>query len=161
MLTNSLEDKLRSKVYPAIVDNAHWNRIAALGVALTEMEKFGRQYARQVIRNSQALARALDENGVRLLGKTDGFTRSHQTLVDVPSLLEATRLARRLEEANIIVDVGIRIGTSEETRRGMREGEMNQIANLISRVWVKKENPKKVRRDVRRLRSEFRTIQYC
>ena len=70
-------------------------------------------------------------------------------------------MAQRLEKANIIVDVGVRIGTSEETRRGMKEKEMEHIAELISRVCVENEDPKKVSRDVLRLRKEFAGIEYC
>lgn len=55
---------------------------------------------------------------------------------------------RKLEEANIIVDGGIRIGTCEETRRGMREPEMQRIAELIARVWVGNEEPTKVGKEV-------------
>jgi len=160
ILSNIHEDAIQRTIHPAIVDNAHWNRIAALYVALSEMKRFGKRYARQVIRNSKALAKALDEHRVKLIGKEGGFTESHQTLVDAPSQEEAIRMARRLEEANIIVDIGIRIGTSEETRRGMREPEMHRIAELISRVWIDGEDPRKVKKDVLRLRREFPSITY-
>lgn len=161
ILADEYEDQLRSAVHPTIVDNAHWNRIAALYVALSELKKFGRKYASQVVRNSKALAKALDEHGVNLIAKEHGFTQSHQTIVNIASEEEGVRLARKLEEANIIVDIGIRIGTSEETRRGMREAEMGEIAELIARVWIEKEEPKKVRKDVRRLRQEFSSIRFC
>jgi glycine hydroxymethyltransferase len=161
ILANDYEDQLRAATFPSIVDNAHWNRIAALYVALSEMKKFGMGYATQVVRNSKALAKALDQHGIKLMGKSQGFTKSHQTIVDVTSEKEGVRLARKLEEANIIVDSGIRIGTSEETRRGMREPEMEQIAELIARVWIGKENPKRVSRDVLLLRREFSSIQFC
>jgi glycine hydroxymethyltransferase len=161
ILADEYEDQLRSAVHPTIVDNAHWNRIAALYVALSEVKKFGKKYASQVVRNSKALAKALDEHGVNLIAKEHGFTQSHQTIVNIASEEEGVRLARKLEEANIIVDIGIRIGTSEETRRGMREAEMGEIAELIARVWIEKEEPKKVRKDVRRLRQEFSSIRFC
>lgn len=161
ILANEYQEQLRATIFPSIVDNAHWNRIAALYVALSEMKRFGRRYASQVIRNSKALATALDQHGINLIGKERGFTKSHQTIVDITSQEEGVRLARKLEEANIIVDSGIRIGTSEETRRGMREPEMVRIAELIARVWVEKEAPKKVANDVKRLRSEFSTIKFC
>jgi glycine hydroxymethyltransferase len=161
ILANDYEEQLRGAVFPSIVDNAHWNRIAALYVALSEMKKFGRRYATQVVRNSKALAKALDQHGISLIGKDRGFTESHQTIVNLTSQEEGVRLARKLEEANIIVDSGIRIGTCEETRRGMREPEMNRIAELIARVWVEREDPKKVSRDVRRMRREFSSIQFC
>lgn len=161
ILANEYQDALQREVHPAIVDNAHWNRIAALYVALSEMKRFGKRYAQQVVRNSRALANALDEHGVKLLGKDAGFTKSHQTIVEISSEEEGFRLARRLEEANIIVDIGIRIGTSEETRRGMKEPQMNDIAEMISRVWVKNEEPKKLRKDVLKLRRDFPSIHYC
>ncbi len=160
VLANDYEDELRTTTYPSIVDNAHWNRIAALYVALAEMKKYGRRYAQQVIRNSRALAQALNDQGIKLVGKEVGFTKSHQTIVEVSSVEEAFPLARGLEKANIIVDVGIRIGTSEETRRGMKEDQMEEIAELIGRVWIRGENPSKVRKDVSRLRKEFPSIEY-
>jgi glycine hydroxymethyltransferase len=160
ILSNRYEGKIQKEIHPALVDNAHWNRIAALYVALYECKKFGHRYADQVIRNSKALARSLDEHGVKLIGREVGFTQSHQTLVDVTPD-EGVRMAQRLEKANIIVDVGVRIGTSEETRRGMKEREMEQIAELISRIWVTDEDPKKVRREVLKLRKEFTDTKYC
>ena len=160
ILANSHETEIRHEVHPAIVDNAHWNRIAALYVALSESQKFGRRYAPQVVRNSKSLARALDEHGIKLIGKEVGFTDSHQTIVDVTAE-EAINMAQKLEKANIIVDIGVRIGTSEETRRGMKEKEMEQIAELISRVCIENEDPKKVSRDVAKLRREFEGIEYC
>ena len=160
ILANSHEAEIRHEVHPAIVDNAHWNRIAALYVALSESQKFGRRYAPQVVRNSKSLARALDEHGIKLIGKEVGFTDSHQTIVDVTAK-EGINMAQKLEKANIIVDIGVRIGTSEETRRGMKEKEMEQIAELISRVCIDNEDPKKVSRDVAKLRREFEGIEYC
>jgi len=160
ILANSHEAEIRNEVHPAIVDNAHWNRVAALYVALSESQRFGRRYASQVVRNSKSLAHALDEHGIKLVGKDAGFTASHQTIVDV-TLEEGVNMAQKLEKANLIVDVGVRIGTSEETRRGMKEKEMEQIAELIARVYVENEDPKKVSRDVLKLRREFDGIQYC
>jgi len=161
IVSNDHADALREVVLPALVDNAHWNRIAAMYVALSEMKRFGRQYAQQVVRNSKALAIALDEHGVELVGKEHGFTESHQVIVDIAAPEEGARLARRLEEANIIADAGIRIGTSEETRRGMRESQMGEIAELIARLWGGNEDPKKIRKDVSRIRREFMSIRFA
>jgi len=161
ILSNVHEEEIQRAVYPSMVDNAHWNRIAALYVALDETRRFGRQYARQVVRNSKALAKALHEQGVKLLGRDRGFTESHQTIVEVGSQKHALQLARRLEEINIIVDIGIRIGTCGETRRGMREPEMEQIAEIISGAWLRRENPRDLKRQVIRLRREFPSIRYC
>ncbi|UCG45270.1 MAG: serine hydroxymethyltransferase, partial [Candidatus Bathyarchaeota archaeon] len=73
---------MQSRVYPAIVDNAHWNRIAALTLALAELREFGEGYAKQVIANSQTLAHALNDLGFPVVCPQLGFTQSHQAILD-------------------------------------------------------------------------------
>gem|GEM_PF-3475026 len=55
-------------------------------------------------------------------------------------------MAEKLEEANIIVDCVVRVGTCEVTRRGMKEGEMAKIAELMKRVVLDGETRKPLRR---------------
>jgi glycine hydroxymethyltransferase len=116
---------------PLRVDNPHFNRIAALILAMEEMLRFGRQYAKQIVSNARALAKALDDNGVEVVGKKHGYTETHQVLLEPD---EPIRLAKALEKANIITDVATRLGTCEITRLGMKEGEMRYIAELIALV---------------------------
>jgi glycine hydroxymethyltransferase len=151
---------IKEKIYPAVVDNAHWNRIAALTLALAEMKKFGKTYAEQVIRNSKTLAKALYDYGFPVVCQHLGFTQSHQTILDYGSYEKGRIFAERLQEVNIIVDCGVRIGTCEVTRRGMQEGEMMKTAELIKRA-VDGENIEKTRRDVAKLSSEFQKVEYC
>jgi glycine hydroxymethyltransferase len=152
---------LKGKVYPGFVDNAHWNRIAALTLALMEMEKFGKAYAKQVVRNSQALAKALFDHGFPVICSHLGFTKSHQIILDYGSYEHGRVIAEKLQLANIITDCVIRIGTCEVTRRGMKEQEMLQIAELIKRTIIDKEQPEKIRKDVAKLCAEFQKIEYC
>jgi glycine hydroxymethyltransferase len=53
------------------------------------------------------------------------------------------------------------MGTIEVTRLGMKETEMEAIAELIARVVVRGEAPEKVARDAAALRAGFQTIHYC
>ena len=69
------------------------------------------------------------------------------------------RFSEKLEEANMIVDHGIRLGTNESTRRGMKARDMERIAELIIRVY-KGEGPSNVRRAATKLRKEFKTIEF-
>jgi len=154
-------EHMKKLVYPTFVDNAHWNRIAALTLALAEMKNFGRDYARQVVRNAQALAKALAEHGFPVTGNHIGYTRSHQVLLDYGNYEEGRKIAQRLEKANIIADCGVRLGTCEVTRRGMKEGEMEKIAELIKRVIIDGEKAERVRRDVLTLVEEFQQVKYC
>jgi glycine hydroxymethyltransferase len=146
-------------VHPSIVDNAHWNRIAALTMALLEIETFGESYAKQVIKNAKALAKSLVERKMPVKGPKDVYTESHQVLLAPKPYQQNKELALKLEEANIIVNNGIRLGVNEVTRRGMKESEMNTIAEFIERIF-KGEDPKKVAIDVIRLRTEFSDIEY-
>jgi glycine hydroxymethyltransferase len=88
-----------------------------------------------------------------------GFTSSHQVFLDITREQEIDRLTGRLEESNIIVDRGIRLGTCEATRRGMKPRDMDRIAELIVRVY-KGEEPTRIRRAATKMRREFRSLLY-
>jgi glycine hydroxymethyltransferase len=154
-------ERLKETIFPAIIDNAHWNRIAALAQALLEMKRFGRQYANQVIRNSRALAEALDDRGVPVRCKEYGYTASHQVLLDMDRLKDSAKLPDKLEEANVIVDRGIRLGTSEMTRRGMQEKDMNDVADIIARIIHGQETLSVAKRKVIALARKFRQVRYA
>jgi glycine hydroxymethyltransferase len=87
-------------------------------------------------------------------------------------------MEKALEKANIIVnrqllpgDIqagrhytnpgGIRIGTSEITRTGMKQSHMREVAELIKRVVIDKEDPKKVKQDAANFRKDFQNVHYC
>jgi glycine hydroxymethyltransferase len=152
---------IKAKIYPRFVDNAHWNRIAALTLALAEMKEFGREYAEQVIRNAKALAKNLHSYGLPVKCQHLGFTESHQLILDFGGYERGREIAQKLQQVNIIVDCVIRVGTCEITRRGMKEEEMAKIAELIKRTVLDGENPEKIKGEVTRLCSEFQDIQYC
>ncbi len=152
---------LKERIYPAFVDNAHWNRIAALTLALAEMRKFGNTYAEQVIRNAQVLAKALDDYEFPVVGSNVGYTKSHQVLLDYGGYKQGREVAERLEKANIIVDCGVRVGTCEVTRRGMKEAEMEQIAEFIKQVTIDKKDLSKVKREVEKFAAKFQDVRYC
>ena len=154
-------ETLKNKIYPGFVDNAHWNRIAALTLALAEMKQYGKTYANQIVRNSQTLAEALDDYGFPVICKHLGFTRSHQVILDYGNHEKGRRNAEKLQNANIIADCVIRIGTCEVTRKGMKQPEMHRIAELLKRTLVDNEEPAKIERDVAKLVSEFQSTQYC
>jgi glycine hydroxymethyltransferase len=154
-------ERLKETIFPAIMDNAHWNRIAALAQALLEMKKFGRKYAAQVIRNSRALAEALDERGIPVRCKDYGYTASHQVLLDMDRLKDSAQVPDKLEQANVIVDRGIRLGTSEMTRRGMREGDMNDVAEIIAKVIRSQETVSAGRKKATALARKFRQVRYA
>ena len=169
-----MEKKLLRGVFPGVVSNHHLHAMAALGITLAEHLEFGRAYADQVVRNAKALAAALHGRGLRVLGEKLGFTASHIVAVDVSGHGGGAKVSADLERANIIANKnllptdtspvrpsGVRFGSQELTRLGMREAQMDEVAELVARVAVKKEDPAKVARDVGTLRGGYQTVQYC
>ena len=163
ILTNDSEiwESVASKMYPGYVDNVHWNRVAALAHSLLEFLRFGREYAAQVVRNAKHLAATLSQLDIRLKGASQGFTRSHQVILDIKDEAERVRLAYALQQGGIIVDRGIRLGTSELTRRGMRGEEMSVVGNLIADVFKRRRPIEQVASAVKKLSKEFSTVKYA
>ncbi|MGI0080485.1 MAG: hypothetical protein ACRECH_12780, partial [Nitrososphaerales archaeon] len=61
---------------------------------------------------------------------------------------------------DIITDAGIRLGTSEVTRRGMKQEEMTKIAHIISDAIGRRVPKKETARRVHRLVREFGKVEY-
>jgi glycine hydroxymethyltransferase len=147
------------KIHPGIVDNVHLNRVAALTVSLLEMMQFGKPYAQAVVKNSQALAKALVAGGIKVRGARFGYTKSHQILLDY----DASRLSfysGKLEQANIIVDNGGRVGTSELTRLGYDVAEMEEVAELICSTVLGKKPVDLVKKRIKSLVKQHQELKY-
>jgi glycine hydroxymethyltransferase len=117
-----------------LVDSIHNSRIAALGVSLEEFKESGRDYARQVIKNSKTLANSLDSQDIPLYGKEKGFTESHQVLMKIQDFQEGAKLRDILLKYRIVSDAGMRFGTAELTRLGFREKEFETLGNIIGKI---------------------------
>ncbi|TET58087.1 serine hydroxymethyltransferase [Candidatus Bathyarchaeota archaeon] len=171
-------DRIKRATFPGMVSNHHLHALAGVTIACTEMLEFGGDYTRQVVKNARALAQALHERGFKVLAEHKGFTESHVILIDVTQQGDGGTIEETLERANIIInrnllpwDIkegrhfmhpgGIRLGTSEVTRIGMKESEMIEIAEFISRVVVDKEGVSKVKEDVAEFRKDFQRVHYC
>ncbi|MDX1577302.1 MAG: serine hydroxymethyltransferase [Gemmatimonadota bacterium] len=158
-------------VFPGLQGGPLMHVIAAKAVAFGEALAPGfRRYSERVVENARALGARLDELGYDLVG---GGTDTHLLLVD----LRTTELTGKdaeglLERAGITVNKntvpfetrspfvasGIRIGTAAVTTRGMGEGEMERIADLIHRALGsegREEALARLAREVRSLCADF------
>ena len=159
-------------VFPGVVSNHHLHHIAGLGIATAEMLEFGAEYSKQIIKNAQTLGQNLYELGFNVLCEELGFTQSHQIVFDFSDIGKASKLAKDLESNNIILnknllpwdDVdrsdnpsGIRIGTQEITRRGMKESQMSEIAELIKKVAIDNKN---VKEEVTEFMNQYTKVHY-
>jgi len=172
----ALTGRLRWAIFPGMAATHQINRVAALAVSLAEMLAFGKAYMAQIVANSQRLAAALHTRGFNVLGAHKGYTRTHQVAMHVAEHGGGYAVAERLAQANIIVNKnlmpddtaenwdqpsGIRLGTTEVTRLGMKEPEMERIADFIYRVLVAGEPPQQVAKDVASFREGFQSVGYC
>ena len=166
--------RLQSAAFPGVTSNHHLHAMAALAVSFAEHIAFGRDYARQTIANARALAQALHERGFDVLGADLGFTRSHTIAVRVTTEGGGEAVAKRLSDVGVITNKnllpgdkspkhpqGVRLGTPEVTRVGMREKEMVRIAELFDDLLHKDRPAADVGRKAAELKAGFTTVQYC
>jgi len=139
-----------------LVDNPHLHRIAALGAALEEYEKYGPKYAKQVVKNAKTLAKELYDGGLNIACAELGFTESHQIYLPTKSIEEGRKICNALEKAGIIVDIMVRLGTQEVTMMGMKEKEMRKIANFILMALTANKSPETIKLEVKNFLARFR-----
>lgn len=159
-----LYESISSTEQPSPMLLSDWGawRIPALAIALAEMLAFGEDFAKQIIRNAKALAKSLHNEGFDVFCPHKGYTESHQVLLHNEGFCseKGREIQKKLEAANIIVDSIVRIGTTEVTRLGMKEREMEEIAKLMRRVVFEEEPSEIVKKDVIELTRSFRRIKY-
>jgi len=167
--------KVQHAVFPLSASNTHLGRLPALGLAALELKLYGKELAKQTVKNARMAGNYLFENGVKVLGRKNGFTLSHQIAVDVRDYGGGQKLAFSLEDANIILNKnlmpydnqhnrgdpsGLRIGFQDVTRRGFKERDVECLCSLILDVVKSKRTPAEVRKDVIKLRQCFKEIKY-
>lgn len=174
VLTNNkiLAKKVLQLTSPAFIQTRDLNKYAACAHILAEMVVFGEAYAKQVVINAQTLATALAEEGFQVLGKKEGYTRTHQVILDVRDL-DATLVEKRCQACNILIHktellgdhklgfrTGMRITVQEITRQGMKEEEMKQVTRFIRKAAIDGEDPPKLAGEIEVFVQDFQQIQY-
>jgi glycine hydroxymethyltransferase len=144
-------------LFPGVQGGPLMHIIAAKAVCFKEAaEPAFSEYQRQILANASRLASALSSLGFRLVS---GGTDNHMMLVDVFSKGITGKAAEAaLGKAGITVNKnaipfdknppmiasGIRVGTPAVTTRGMREPEMDLIAEFIGRVLASPDDERRI-----------------
>jgi len=156
----NLAQKIDSAVFPGMQGGPLDHIIAAKAVAFGEaLKPEFREYQKQIIKNAQALAGELINQGLRLIS---GGTDNHLMLIDVTSVnLTGKQAETALDEVGICCNKnmipfdartpfdpsGIRLGTPALTSRGMKKAEMKTVGELIGKV-LKNVDDNDVKREV-------------
>lgn len=171
MMKAEHEKIINSAIFPGIQGGPLVHVIAGKAVAFKEaLEPGFKDYAAQVVKNADALARTLVERGVRIVS---GGTQSHLMLVDLRSKgLTGKEAEEALGKAHITVNKnaipndpespfvtsGVRLGTPAITTRGFNEADCELTAHLIADVLDNpndEENLANVRKRVHELTSRL------
>ena len=154
-------------IIPGLQGGPHNHQTAAIAVALKEAaQPQFKEYAQQIVKNAKRLAKGLSEKGYRLV---TGGTDNHLLLIDLANKkLTGAEAENALGQAGITVNKntvpfdprppfdpsGIRLGTPALTTRGLKENEMDQVAEWIDRAIVHHRNDKQLK-SIRTEISEF------
>jgi glycine hydroxymethyltransferase len=152
--TKMMSELLDSMVIPGIQGGPLMHVIAAKAVGFKEnLQPEFIEYSKQVIKNAKALAEALSGKGFNIIS---GGTDNHLMLIDLRNKnVTGKQLQEALDASGITVNKnavpfddkspfvtsGVRIGTPAVTTRGMKEPEMNIIADFIDAVVTTIDNP--------------------
>ena len=171
-----LHKKVKRAIYPGVTTSYHSGRLAALAATCVSLLQVGSDYAPQVVKNAQAFGAALNAKGFNVIGQNHGYSQTHQVLISLPDGTFRSREAGRLlEEAYIITSpqllpwepkdavrnpLGIRLGTQEVTRNGMKEKDMATIAGFMAEVIYDHREPREVAARVEQFRRSFTAPMY-
>jgi glycine hydroxymethyltransferase len=169
--TRMISEVMNSMVMPGVQGGPLMHVIAAKAVAFKEdLQDSFLEYAKQVIRNAQAMANRLLKYDFHIISKG---TDSHLMLVDLRNKnLTGKKAEESLDEVGItcnkntvpfedkspLVTSGIRLGTPALTTRGMKEEDMELIADMINKVISNPDDDnvkKEVSAEVLELTSKF------
>ena len=160
-------------VFPGIQGGPHEHTIASKAICFEEaLEPEFKDYAAQIVKNAQALAKVMMDSGLKLVSNG---TDNHLLLIDLRPLgLEAKGRAAAvaLEDAGIVTNAntipyetgspfnpsGVRLGTPLLTTRGMKEEEMEKLGHWFVEVLKNHESSEtkqKVKEQVLSLCKEF------
>ncbi|MEY3098678.1 MAG: hypothetical protein RIS32_469 [Actinomycetota bacterium] len=158
-------------IFPGMQGGPIMSAVAAKAIALKECATAQYQaYAKQVIVNAKALAKSLEDEGMRAVS---GGTETHLALIDIRSTGVNGKVAdERCGRAGIslnknaipydpespAVTSGIRVGTPAVTTQGMGSEQMPLIASLIARAIKDGEDEAKIaqiRKEVNALTAKF------
>ena len=159
--SNEVNEKFNfnKAIFPGTQGGPLMHVIAAKAVCFKEaLEPEFKEYQMQVVKNAKALCEGLKKRGVKIVS---GDTDNHLMLVDLTGNdVSGKELEKRLDDAHItcnkntipndprspFVTSGVRLGTPAVTTRGMKEEDMDKIAEIIAMVIESEENVETARK---------------
>lgn len=168
--SNEMNEKFNfnKAVFPGIQGGPLMHVIAAKAVCFKEaLQPEFKEYQEQVVKNAKALCEGLKKRGIKIVS---GDTDNHLMLVDLTEKnVSGKELEKRLDDAHItcnkntipndprspFVTSGVRLGTPAVTTRGMKEEDMDVIAEIIAMVIESEDNVEAGRKMAAKLTEKY------
>ena len=168
--SNEMNEKFNfnKAVFPGIQGGPLMHVIAAKAVCFREaLQPEFKEYQKQILKNAKALCEGLKKRGVKIVS---GDTDNHLMLVDLTETnVSGKELEKRLDDAYVtcnkntipndprspFVTSGVRLGTPAVTTRGMKEEDMDRIAEIIAMVIESEDNVETAREMVNELTAKY------
>ena len=168
--SNEMNEKFNfnKAIFPGIQGGPLMHVIAAKAVCFKEaLQPEFKEYQKQVAKNAKALCEGLKKRGIKIVS---GDTDNHLMLVDLTEKnVSGKELEKRLDDAHItcnkntipndprspFVTSGVRLGTPAVTTRGMKEEDMDKIAEIIAMVIEGEENVEAARKMTAELTEKY------
>jgi glycine hydroxymethyltransferase len=175
IVTNEAEiaQRLDAIAYPGLTANFDAGKAAALAMTMLDWKAHGKEYAATMVETAAELAAGLLLRGLPVFQGLQGATRSHQFALKAHQWGGGQRAAKQLRQANLLAcgiglpmkavdgDVnGLRIGTPELVRRGMKPQDMDELASLIADGLAPDADLMGVATRVTRWRTQFAGVHF-
>lgn len=168
-----LAERVDRIAFPGLTANFDAGRVAALAVTMLDWKVAGRAYATAMTETAARLADELLEAGAPVFTGAQGPTLSHQFALRAQRWGGGQHAARRLRRANLLAcgiglpdeevdgDVnGLRMGTPELVRLGMKSTDMAHLAGLIVAGLDPDGDPARIAPEVTAWRKQFEGVHY-
>ena len=168
----ALAQRLDAIAYPGLTANFDVAKSAALAMGLLDWREHGVAYAQAMVATAQALAAALQAEGMPVFQTSRGITGSHQFALRAATFGGGQTAAKKLRQAGFLAcgiglpidpvpgDLnGLRMGTPELVRWGMTPADMPRLAGLIAEA-LRSNEPSGVAGRVAEWRKSFDRMHY-
>ena len=169
---DEIAQRLDAIAFPGLTANFDAAKSASLAIALLDWKEYGHDYAAMMAKTASALAQELAKKDIPVFSTEQGFTQSHQFAIEAANYGGGQTAAKHLRKANILTcgiglpienvngDMnGLRFGTPEIVRWGMKPEHMPTLADFIARA-LNSQNFEDLDAEVTEFRAGFSDLHY-
>ncbi len=169
---DAIAQRLDAIAFPGLTANFDAAKSASLAIALLDWKEYGQDYASMMVKTSATLAEELAKKSIPIFETEEGFTKSHQFAIEAASYGGGQTAAKHLRKANILTcgiglpiaeikdDMnGLRLGTPEIVRWGIKTEHMQEVAEFIAQA-LGTEQPEALANEVSAFRQQFNELHY-